>query len=355
MLCGAWLVTAAPMHDRELINATRPFAEESAWLSTFHVVTSFALLFSLLAGAALLPSLPARLLCSIFAGFTTVRVFILYHDHLHGSLLRKSKWAKGILSLFGVWVMAPPSVWKQTHNYHHAHTAQIIGSHVGSYPMMTVDMWHRATFVQRTMYRMARHPLNIALGYFTIFAFGMCVASFLRSPKRCWDSLVALMAQVAVVAALWTYFGWQTAVLVNVLPLMVACASGSYLFYAQHNFPELSLAPREEWTFTKAALESSSYMKTGPIVAFFTGNIGYHHVHHLNPSIPFYRLPEAMRAIPELQYPRVTTLHPKDVWAGFRLKLWDPASGRMVPYPPRHDANPRDSRRSGLRSAGAMD
>ena len=84
---------------------------------------------------------------------------------------------------------------------------------------------------------------------------------------------------------------------VVVLPLAVACALGGYLFYAQHNFPDVNVQPRQHWTYVNAALESSSYMPMGPIMAFFTGNIGFHHVHHLNPSIPFFRLPDVMRAV----------------------------------------------------------
>ena len=93
------------------------------------------------------------------------------------------------------------------------------------------------------------------------------------------------------------------------------------------------MQPRESWSYTRAALESSSYMEMGRVMRFFTGNIGYHHVHHLNPLIPFYRLPEAMDAIPELHDPPKTSLRPSDVLACFRLKLWDPDKGRMVGYP----------------------
>ena len=92
--------------------------------------------------------------------------------------------------------------------------------------------------------------------------------------------------------------------------------------------------PREDWTFVRASLESSSYMKLGPVMNYFTGNIGYHHVHHLNHRIPFYRLPEAMAGIPELHDPRgVTSLSPRDITACFKLKLWDPEAGHMVGYP----------------------
>jgi fatty acid desaturase len=124
---------------------------------------------------------------------------------------------------------------------------------------------------------------------------------------------------------LW-FFGW-------LLPMWFADMLGTYLFYVQHNFPEAHIASREHWTFSKAALESSSYLMMGPVMNFFTANIGFHHVHHLNAAIPFYRLPEAMAAIPELQQPGRSTLKPSDISAAFALKVWDAEADKMVPFP----------------------
>jgi omega-6 fatty acid desaturase (delta-12 desaturase) len=230
-------------------------------------------------------------------------------------------------------VLTPPRVWRQTHNYHHAHTAKIVGSHVGSYAMLTTDLWAKTPRKLQRMYKITRHPLTIAAGYVTIFLYGMCLASFARNPRKNWDSALALLVHAALCAAVGYFFGAAVLLFAVTLPLTIAFAVGAYLFYAQHNFPDIEVQPRESWEYTRAALGSSSYMKTGPVMAFFTGNIGYHHVHHLNPGIPFYRLPEAMAGIPELQRPHVTTLHPRDIVANFKLKLWDPHAGRMVGYP----------------------
>ena len=115
--------------------------------------------------------------------------------------------------------------------------------------------------------------------------------------------------------------------------MWVATMAGAYLFYAQHNFPEGKIASRQDWTFSGAALDSSSYMVMGPLMNWLTANIGFHHVHHLNAAIPFYRLPEAMNAIPELQHPSKTSWGAKDVVECFKLKLWDPEQNKMVGYP----------------------
>lgn len=126
--------------------------------------------------------------------------------------------------------------------------------------------------------------------------------------------------------------GPATAFFVLVLPFTLAAALGAYLFYAQHSFPGIKMLSADEWTYYRAALESSSYLKMGPALSWLLGNIGYHHVHHLNPQIPFYRLPEAMAAIPELQHPTVTTLRPRDIRACLRANLWDEATSQMVSY-----------------------
>ena len=238
--------------------------------------------------------------------------------------------AKAIFHVYGVLVLTPPRVWRETHNYHHAHTAKIVGSHVGSFPVLTVQMWRALGGKERIAYRIARHPMTIALGYFGIFLYGMCISPFLRKPRKNWDSALALVLHVALVVAVAVLADPLTALFALVLPVFVACALGGYLFYAQHNFEGTQIQPQHEWSYTRAALESSSYMELGPVMSWVTGNIGYHHIHHLNPSIPFYRLPEAMAHVPELQRARQTTLAPGDIARCFRLKLWDPAAGRMV-------------------------
>jgi omega-6 fatty acid desaturase (delta-12 desaturase) len=121
--------------------------------------------------------------------------------------------------------------------------------------------------------------------------------------------------------------------LTQFIPHFVASGIGSYLFYAQHNFPTVKFQDKAGWTYEKAALESSSYLKTSRIMAWFTGNIGYHHIHHLNARIPFYRLPEVLKAMPELQNPKTTTLSPREILRCLRLKVWDVEAQQMVALP----------------------
>ena len=106
----------------------------------------------------------------------------------------------------------------------------------------------------------------------------------------------------------------------------------SYLFYAQHNFPGVVFRKNQDWNYADAALLSSSYMKMNPIMQWFTANIGFHHIHHLNAKIPFYRLPDVMKAIPELQNAKTTSLRLSDIKECLKLKVWDPELNKMVSF-----------------------
>lgn len=326
-------VPTSPRTGRELLAAAREFASENRARSWFHVVETLTVIGVLLTGTALAPTWWLKLPLSVLAGFVVVRMFILYHDYQHFAILRDSKVANAIMWLYGIYVLTPQNVWRQTHNYHHQHNAKIVGSHVGSYLMVTTEMWAKMSPRERLVYKAYRHPLTIFSAYFTVFLFGMCISSFQRQKRKNWDSLVAVLVHVGAAVAIPYFFGWSAYVFVWFLPVFVATMVGAYLFYAQHNYPDVEVQPRETWEYTKAALDSSSFMEMSPVMHWLTGNIGYHHVHHLNPTIPFYRLPEAMAAIPELQNPGRTSLAPSEIVRCFSLKLWDPARGEMVGYP----------------------
>jgi omega-6 fatty acid desaturase (delta-12 desaturase) len=317
---------------RRLHDATRPFARESVARSWAHVAATFGLILGLLACAAVAPWWPVRIVASVFGALVMTRGFVLYHDHMHGALLPRSRVARALFRAYAAIALTPPRSWRASHNYHHTHVGRIADSNVGSFPLMTTDMWNAATRRERLAYRITRHPLTILFGYVTIFLVNVTLLPFLRHPRRHWDSVVALAAHGALILAVWLSLGFGAVFFAILLPVGIATALGGYLFYAQHNFRGMRIMPTAEWSHYDAALVSSSYMKMGPLMRWFTGNIGYHHVHHLNPRIPFYRLPEAMEAIPEAQRPQITTLHPRDIVDCFRLALWDPRRGKMVGF-----------------------
>jgi omega-6 fatty acid desaturase (delta-12 desaturase) len=291
-----------------------------------------ATLLQLVTAAGTLPPwpMPMRVLCSVVTGLLMVRLFVIFHDQQHHAILPKSRLAEFCMRVYGIWFLTPTTIWRSSHDYHHAHNSKLRSAYIGSYPIMTRDQFEKSSPGERLTYLAMRHPLTILFGYFTIFLFGMVISPFARAPRKHFDCLIALIVHAAAVSALVLLSGWTTMFLFLILPRLIGCALGSYLFYAQHNFPGVIFGDKNGWTFEKAALDSSSYMKTGRVLAWFTGNIGYHHIHHLNHRVPFYRLPEVFRAIPELRAAKTTTLNPIDVFRCLRLKVWCVDTQRMV-------------------------
>ena len=318
--------------DRELHAATRVFARDSAIRSWWSIASTFGLLVAVLAGAAIAPWWPLRVGLSMLGALVLVRTFILYHDFMHGAILPGSHLARAIFYTYAAINLTPPRSWRDSHNFHHANVGKLDGSNTGSFPLMTTRMWRDASTIQRFRYRIVRHPLTILCAYVTVFLLSVCTLPLLRRPTRYWDSALSLLAHASVLIALWVFAGLDAAFFALLLPMTIAAAMGGYLFYVQHSFPGLRILPESEWTPYRAALASSSYLRLGKILQWFTGNIGFHHVHHLNSLIPFYRLPQAMAAIPELQHPAETTLRPRDVLDCLQANVWDDENGRMVRY-----------------------
>ena len=316
---------------KDLILATKPFASEIRWKSWYFTLSTLFLLIVFNLGT-IWNSYPAlRVASSIMTGLVISRMFVIYHDYAHHSILYKSIPAKIIFSIFGLYMLAPTSIWKRSHDYHHNNNSKLFSASIGSYPIFSKQKFSTASKSERREYLAVRHPLNMLFGYFTLFCFGMCILSFLSSPRRHYDSLIALILHVTAIVLVTYFFGWITLILAIIMPYSIACGFGAYLFYAQHNFPGVTFRNNIEWSYDHAALESSSYMKMNFFWQWVTANIGFHHIHHLNSKIPFYRLPEAMKTIPELQHAKITTLNPSDIIKCLRLKIWDPDKQQMVP------------------------
>jgi omega-6 fatty acid desaturase (delta-12 desaturase) len=326
----------------ELVRASQEFATEDVGKSwgllgvTFAV---FAALWAMVIGApSLLPSvgpLGVSLIGwggSLILGLVGVRFFIFYHDYHHGAIFRGSQVAKVPMTLVGFYTLAVPTVWKETHDFHHRNNAKLTGSSIGSYPTVSLGMYKGIKPRDRQVLKVVRHPVTILLGLLTTFFVGFCIASFRRDPKQHWAAPVSGVVWILTFLALGYAIDWTRAVQLWMLPTAIHSAAGSYLFYAQHNFPGCELRDRRSWEYSAAALKSSSMFDMNPLMHWFTGNIGYHHVHHLNHRIPFYRLPEAMAQMPELQSPGRTSWSPRDIWACLHCSVWDPESGKLISF-----------------------
>jgi omega-6 fatty acid desaturase (delta-12 desaturase) len=318
------------LSGKELILATKPFAREirsKSWLYTLSTIFFIGLA---LAATILIPFFSVKIIFSLIAGLLMVRMFIIYHDHQHHSILTHSKMANFIMTVFGFYILSPTSIWKRSHDHHHNNNSKLFSASIGSYPIATKRKYEEMNGRQKFEYLAVRHPLTIAMGYFSMFIFGMCIASFISNPRKHYDSLIALIIHITISVLLFVFVGWKIWFCLFFLPFIIAFAMGAYLFYAQHNFPGVTFSDNKEWAYEKAAMESSSYMVMNPVMAWLTGNIGYHHIHHLNSKIPFYRLPEVMANIKELQSCKRTSLNIKEVIACLRLKIWDQDKNKMV-------------------------
>lgn len=315
---------------KNLILATKPFAKEIRARSWFCAISTLSLLILMLGGTLVLPFIALKLVCSILAGFLLIRMFIIYHDHQHHAILTNSVTADVIMTIFGMYMLSPTSIWKRSHDHHHNHNSKLFSASIGSYPIVTKKKYLEMTSGQKFTYLAIRHPVTIALGYFFMFIIGMCLRSFIKNPRKHFDSLIALVLHFTAAVLLFVFMGWQAWFFMFFLPFLISFGLGSYLFYAQHNFPTVEFYENKNWVYEKAALASSSFMKMNAVMEWFTGYIGYHHIHHLNSKIPFYRLTEVMKHFTELQNCKTTSLTPRAISACLKLKVWDQESNRMI-------------------------
>ena len=280
-----------------------------------------------------MPTLHRLPACSIFAGLIVIRSFIIYHDYQHHTILHNSKAAKIMMTIFGWYILAPASIWKRSHDYHHQHNSKLFSADIGSYPIVTKDKFQRWTANKGSATPAIRHPLTMLFGHFSMFIWGMCGRSFLSNPRKHLDCLLAVLLDSAASILNRRFFGFEGWLLAVLIPYFVGHAMGfSCSIGVTAQLPRRRIHRCGMGSHEGAAMESSSYMRMSPFMQWCTGNIGFHHIHHLNCRIPFYKLPLAMQRIGELQNAKITTLKPKDILACLRLKVWDPETQQMIGY-----------------------
>ena len=315
---------------KDLILATKKYAVEDRAKSWRLTLSTAVLLVATYIGGIVNFHIVPQLICAVTAGFILVRMFIIYHDYLHKTILQHSALAKALFTLYGMFILAPTSIWKRSHDYHHTHNSKLYTSSIGSFPLVTKQDFLAASKLERGLYLFIRHPLTITFGYLFAFLWGMCIRTLIKSADKHIDSLLAIIYHFGIGAAIYFLFGTQSLLIGFFLPIVISCGLGSYLFYAQHNFPSAVFKNKENWNYVYAALHSSSFMNSNKLTHWFTGNIGFHHIHHINPRIPFYKLPTVYKEMEEFQSPGTTSLLPWDIYKCFRIKVWDPEAGKMI-------------------------
>ena len=222
---------------KNLILATKPFAKEIRTRSWFHTISTLSLLVLALGGTLLMPVMVLKLVCSIFAGLLLIRMFIIYHDHQHHTILTKSATAEVIMTIFGMYMLSPTSIWKRSHDHHHNHNSKLFSASIGSYPIVTRKKYLEMTPVQKFTYLAIRHPVTIALGYFSMFIVGMCLRSFISNPRKHYDSMIALILHFTVAVLLFIFMGWQAWFFMFFLPFFIAFGIGRLFILCPTQFP----------------------------------------------------------------------------------------------------------------------
>jgi omega-6 fatty acid desaturase (delta-12 desaturase) len=264
------------------------------------------------------------------AGFL-VRVFVVFHDCAHGSMFPSKRTNARVGTVLGLFVLSPFRRWRHDHAVHHATSGDLERRGVGDIITLTVAEYRARSPRGRLAYRLIRHPL-VMFGVGPVFAMIVGPRIVARSARpRMRNSVLGTDAALAVlVAALCWLIGWEKFVIVWAPAALLAGSVGIWLFYVQHQFEDAYWQSGADWSYADAAMRGSSYLKLPKLLQFFTGNIGLHHVHHLNARIPNYNLQSAHDANPV--FADVPTL---SLWDGLRavkFKLWDEDAGRLVTF-----------------------
>lgn len=299
----------------QLLNTLVPFF--ATWAAAAYVYQNFSYWF-------VLP------LVILTAGFM-IRAFIIFHDCCHGSFFA-SKRANDIVGrVLGVIAFTPYDYWKHDHSVHHATAGNLDKRGIGDVPTWTIEEYRAKPWYARLGYRLMRHPL-ILLTFVAFFVFAISHRFWM--PDAGWREKQSVIytniALAVVIAGLVWLVGWQTFLAVQLPVLVLASAMGIWLFYVQHNFEGSWWERQQEWDFYKAGLLGSSFYKLPAVLNWFSGNIGFHHIHHLSPRIPNYYLPKVQKEHPLFEQVRPLTLI--DSLKSLSYRLWDENRKMLVGF-----------------------
>ncbi|MGI9625590.1 MAG: fatty acid desaturase [Longimicrobiales bacterium] len=266
------------------------------------------------------------------AGFL-VRLFMIQHDCGHGSFFKSRKAASFVGHCIGVLTLLPYDYWRRTHALHHAHSGDLEARGFGDVETLTVNEYLERSPKGRLAYRVYRNPL-------VLFCFGALFHFVIkqrypwnldRSWKQAWRSVWLTNLGLVLCAGLLSYLiGWQRLLMIQGPIILITCSVGVWLFYVQHQFEDTYWETKPEWDYYDAALKGSSHLVLPAPLQWITACIGLHHVHHMSPRIPNYRLTECLEANPELQTATKVTM--RGSWELTRLHLWDEDAGRLIGF-----------------------
>jgi omega-6 fatty acid desaturase (delta-12 desaturase) len=289
-----------------------------------YLVTSvgmyFALRVSVLLTIALMPLATAFLL----------RSFIVFHDCAHGSFFASRRANTWVGRVCATMVLVPFSSWRHEHNVHHATSGDLDKRGVGDVPTLTLEEYRKSSALVRFGYRAFRNPL-IMFGIGPLFAMIIGPRFLGLTNKRFRVSVLYTdLALAVIIATLIWAIGVGDLALIWAPPALLAGAAGIWLFYVQHQFEDVYWKRSGEWSYADAALRGSSFLDLPRPLAWATGNIGFHHIHHLSSRVPFYNLPRTHRD--NSVFHSVPVLSFTDGLRCTRFKLYDEAQDRLITW-----------------------
>lgn len=309
---------------KQLKKGVTPFEKsdvKASVMQLLNTVPPFFILWFLAYQSLKVSTLLAVVVAIVAAGFL-VRMFIIFHDCTHNSFFPSRKANDRLGTLLGIMTLFPYEKWKRDHNIHHASNGNLDKRGTGDIWVMTVNEYVDASFWQRLGYRLYRNP-------FVMFILGPLYLLLVsnrknhRGAKRKerWNTHVTTISALLIYALLIYVVGWQAFLIIQGTILFVAAASGIWLFYVQHQFEDAYFENKDEWNYVKAAIDGSSYYKLSKPLQWITGNIGFHHVHHLSPRVPNYHLELVHEMNPPLH--EVTTITLRSSLKSLRFRLYD--------------------------------
>jgi omega-6 fatty acid desaturase (delta-12 desaturase) len=266
----------------------------------------------------------------VAAGFLT-RIFIIFHDCCHYSFFKNRTANKILGTITGILTLFPYSQWQHDHSIHHATSSNLDKRGTGDIWVLTVDEYLSAPLLRKIAYRIYRNPF-VMFGLGPVYEF-LIKNRFNKKGARKKERINTYITNLAIVALVgffcWT-LGTESFLLVQGPIFLISGSLGIWLFYVQHTFEDSYFEENEDWDYVKAAVEGSSFYKLPKLLQWLTGNIGFHHVHHLSPRVPNYKLEEAHKNTQPLQ--NVPTITLSTSLKSLKFRLWDNQNKRFVGF-----------------------
>jgi acyl-lipid omega-6 desaturase (Delta-12 desaturase) len=319
--------------QKQLRSLVAPYEKSTTKASVWQLINTMAPFFVLwiLAYQSLSVSYVLTLAISVVAAGFLVRIFIIFHDCCHHSFFKNRQANKILGMVTGVLTLFPYSQWQHEHNVHHATSSNLDKRGVGDIWVLTVEEYLALSFWGKLKYRLYRNPF-VMFGLGPIYQF-LLKNRFNRKGARKKERVNTYLTNIIIVALaslLCWWLGWQSFLLVQVPIFLISGSLGIWLFYVQHTFEDSYFEEDENWEYVKAAVEGSSFYKLPKLLQWLTGNIGYHHVHHLSPRVPNYKLEEVHNSTPPLQ--NVPTITLATSLSSLKFRLWDESAKKFISF-----------------------